>query len=105
MPSVEQGEKKDHYMKRCVPMLIKEGKKQDQAVAQCLNMFKEKWKAKAKEDGKPTDSPEWKQAEEQKMQAAMANFNWDECAECLEREREANHKMGFFELDIPNKTF
>ena len=47
MPSVEKNETESHYMARCVPILIKEGKKKDQAVAQCLNMFKEKWKAKS----------------------------------------------------------
>lgn len=49
MPSVKTGEKQADYMHRCVPQLIKEGKKQDQAVAQCLNMFKEHWKAKGVE--------------------------------------------------------
>lgn len=79
MPSVKKNEKQGHYMKRCVPMLIKEGKNQDQAVAQCLNMFREKWKAKGSE-------PEW-----------------DECPECVQREIEANHKAGIFEIDFPNK--
>jgi len=95
MPSVEKGEKKDHYMKRCVPMLIKEGKKQDQAVAQCLNMFKEKWKAKGEVLGE--DSPEFAKA--------MAEFDWDSCPECVQRETEANHNAGIFDIDIPNKKF
>lgn len=95
MPSVQTGEKKDHYMKRCVPMLIKEGKKQDQAVAQCLNMFKEKWKAK---DGVGDESSA-------EFQSALASFNWEDCPECLELERQLNHLHGIYEIDVPNKTF
>lgn len=81
MPSVKKNENESHYMGRCVPMLIKEGKSKKQAIAQCLNMFKEKWKAKG-------SSP-----------------NWDECPECVQRELEANRKVGIFELDIPNNQF
>ena len=94
MPSVKKNEKQAHYMSRCVPMLIKEGKKQDQAVAQCLSMFKQKWKAKGEE------VPDEASAE---FQDALANFDWDNCPECLARESEANHSIGIFELDIPNK--
>lgn len=47
MPSVEPHETREHYMERCVPVLIKEGHDQKQAVAQCENMFKEKWHAKS----------------------------------------------------------
>jgi len=96
MPSVEKGEKKNHYMKRCVPMLIKEGKKQDQAVAQCLNMFKEKWKAKGNKNLYETSA---------EFQEALANFNWDDCPECLEMESRINHLRGIYEIDIPNKRF
>lgn len=95
MPSVQKGEKKDHYMKRCVPMLIKEGKKQDQAVAQCLSMFKQKWKAK----GETADEAS------AEFQEALANFDWDNCPECVERESQANHAHGIFNIDIPNKRF
>ena len=96
MPSVQKGEKKDHYMKRCVPMLIKEGKKQEQAVAQCLSMFKQKWKAKGQE------MPDEASAE---FLDALANFDWDNCPECLERESSANHNAGIYEIDIPSKKF
>lgn len=96
MPSVKKGEKKDHYMKRCVPMLIKEGKKQDQAVAQCLSMFKQKWKA-TKGEVPDENSGEFL--------AAIANFDWESCEECVQRETEANHSNGIFEIDIPNKSF
>lgn len=47
MPSVRPHETESDYMARCVPDLIREGKDKDQAVAQCLSMFKHKWKAKA----------------------------------------------------------
>jgi hypothetical protein len=96
MPSVKKGEKQGHYMQRCVPMLIKEGKKQDQAVAQCLSMFKQKWKAKG---GKLLDETS------AEFQAALEEFDWDNCPECLAREQEANHKAGIFDIDIPNKKF
>lgn len=46
MPTRRKGESKSSYMKRCVPMLIKEGKSQDQAVAICMNMSKKKSPAK-----------------------------------------------------------
>lgn len=95
MPSVKKGEKQSHYMHRCVPMLTKEGKKQDQAVAQCLGMFREKWKAKG---GNPDESSA-------EFKDALANFDWDNCPECVERETEANHNAGVFEIDIPRKKF
>ena len=90
MPSVQKGEKKDHYMKRCVPMLVKEGKKQDQAVAECLNLFKEKWKAKGN-ILPPDDSKEFSDA--------IAAFDFSDCLECVELERK---QTGIFEIDIPN---
>ncbi len=96
MPSVQKGEKQGHYMKRCVPMLIKEGKKQDQAVAQCLSMFKQKWKAKGEE------APDEASAE---FQAALAAFNWEDCPECLALEQELDHAKGIYTLDVPNNRF
>jgi hypothetical protein len=96
MPSVKKNESKSHYLKRCIPMLIKEGKEQKQAIAECINLFKQKWKAKG---GKPLDETS------AEFQEALANFDWDNCPECLEREAEANHKAGIFELDIPKKKF
>ena len=39
MPTPKKDEKESDYMNRCVPMLIKEGKKPDQAVAICNSMF------------------------------------------------------------------
>ena len=47
MPSVLPNEIESHYMERCVPMLIGEGKDKDQAVAQCMNMFKENFQEKS----------------------------------------------------------
>lgn len=43
MPSVRKGESQSSYMSRCVPAVKAEGKKQNQAIAQCINMFKQKW--------------------------------------------------------------
>lgn len=40
MPDRKPGESKQEYMERCVPMLIKEGKSPDQAVAICASMAK-----------------------------------------------------------------
>ena len=48
MPSVKKNESKSSYMKRCVSQVVAEGKKQTQAVAQCLNMYKSKWTSKKK---------------------------------------------------------
>lgn len=42
MPIPNKEESKDDFMKRCVPMLIDEGKKQEQAVAQCGGLFDNK---------------------------------------------------------------
>lgn len=40
-PKPQEGESKDDYMARCIPMLIDEGKDKDQAVSQCSAMFDE----------------------------------------------------------------
>lgn len=45
MPSVKRGESQSNYMKRCVPMVMAEGKKNKAAVGQCMGMFKSKWQA------------------------------------------------------------
>ncbi len=43
MPTPRKNEKKDDYMKRCVPMVMEEGTAKDnkQAVAICMSMFKQ----------------------------------------------------------------
>ena len=43
MPTPNKGEKQKDYMKRCVPMVMKEGTAQDnkQAVAICFSMWKQ----------------------------------------------------------------
>ena len=46
MPTPKKDEKKSDYMQRCVPMLINEGKKPDQAVAICSSMYDEHKKDK-----------------------------------------------------------
>lgn len=42
MPEVKPGEDKSSYMHRCVPVVMDEGKPQDQAVAICLSKYKGK---------------------------------------------------------------
>lgn len=71
-------------------MLIKEGKNQDQAVAQCLSMFRQKWKAKGVDFND----------DDEMMERYMQD---DNCPECDEHEASANHQKGIFEIDIPNK--
>jgi hypothetical protein len=41
----------------------------------------------------------------QEFKDALANFNFEDCPECLEQERQINHKLGIFSLDIPNNNF
>lgn len=55
MPTPKKGESKSKYMSRCVPVVVGEGKTQDQAVAQCSGMFdnrKKTFKAVICEDGR-----------------------------------------------------
>ena len=92
MPSVQKGEKKNHYMHRCVPMLVKEGKSQDQAVAQCLSMFRQHWQAKGKI--LPADP----MAVE--FQELLAQFDWDECPECMKMENDIKKLHGIYEIDM-----
>lgn len=46
MPTPKKGESKSEYMNRCIPILVREGKKPDQAVAICSSMFENKEKGK-----------------------------------------------------------
>lgn len=41
MPKPTSDESRSDYMKRCVPMLIDEGKDKDQAVAICSSMWEQ----------------------------------------------------------------
>jgi len=41
MPNIKEGESEDDYVKRCIPVLINEGKSSEQAVAQCHGMYKQ----------------------------------------------------------------
>lgn len=40
MPTPRKGEKQAGWMTRCIPVLIREGKKRDQAVAICGSMWR-----------------------------------------------------------------
>jgi hypothetical protein len=42
MPRVKPNETEKEWMARCMPAVLAEGKKQEQAVAQCLNMYRQK---------------------------------------------------------------
>jgi len=44
MPKPRAKEKKDEFIKRCIPILIKEGRKKDQAIAICHSLFKNRKK-------------------------------------------------------------
>jgi len=90
MPSVHKGEKQSDYMHRCVPMLTKEGKKHDQAVAQCINMFKEHWKAKG--NVWPDD--------EKEQSKILTQASFEDCPECVKLEDEINKAHGLFVIDM-----
>jgi hypothetical protein len=46
MPDVGKYETEDDWMGACVPKMVDEGKSQDQAVAACLNQWRNKEEAK-----------------------------------------------------------
>ena len=48
MPSVKKGEKRNDYVGRCVPEVMKEGKGQKAAVGKCEGMYSGKWKGSKK---------------------------------------------------------
>ena len=45
MPEPKSGENEQAFVSRCIPILVKEGKKQDQAQGQCFGMYRD-WKKK-----------------------------------------------------------
>jgi hypothetical protein len=73
MPEMKDGESQSEWMKRCVPVRIKEGNKQDQAVAVCASMWRKKYggeKPKAKtfdevmKAGRTIDEPRQEELDE-----------------------------------------
>ena len=44
MPKPKKNEKKKDFMNRCIPEVIKEGKKTNQAIAQCSSMYENRKK-------------------------------------------------------------
>jgi hypothetical protein len=51
MPSINKGESRDDYLKRCVPYVMKnEGLAQDAAVGKCEGMFTQHQKHHAEEN-------------------------------------------------------
>lgn len=49
MPDVKPGESEEAFVSRCVPIVMAEGKTQDQALGQCYGMYRSS-KAKSKID-------------------------------------------------------
>jgi len=49
MPTIRSGEKKKDWLKRCIPVLIEEGKSEEQASAICYSMWAEKRKVNSME--------------------------------------------------------
>jgi hypothetical protein len=49
MPTPRKGEKKNDFMKRCVPQVVNEGKESDQAVAICNSLWENRGKKEADE--------------------------------------------------------
>lgn len=48
MPTPNKTETKENFIGRCIPMMIHEGRKRDQAVAICHSLWKNKKAAKYK---------------------------------------------------------
>ena len=46
MPTPKKNESEEDFVARCIPVLIKEGKTQEQAVAQCHSMYRQAKKVK-----------------------------------------------------------
>jgi len=44
MPTPRKGERKKEFINRCIPMLVDEGKPQNQAIAQCHSIWDNKEK-------------------------------------------------------------
>jgi len=61
MPQISDKDNMDSWMKKCVPYLVnKENKNQKQAVAQCINMFKQR-----KQKSKANTDPIWEDFEKE----------------------------------------
>ena len=54
MPTPSAGENRTHFLSRCVPMLIHEGRKQSQAVAICHSLYRRKDDAETESDSPDT---------------------------------------------------
>ena len=50
MPIPTEGESREHFMNRCIPMLIEEGRKPDQAFAICNSLWNNKGNKKLKNE-------------------------------------------------------
>jgi hypothetical protein len=45
MPVPDKGETREHFIDRCIPMIVKEGKTQKQAEGECYGIWDEHHKA------------------------------------------------------------
>ena len=48
MPTPIQDESREHFLDRCIPQLIQEGKSRDQAIAQCISLYEQRKEQKCK---------------------------------------------------------
>jgi hypothetical protein len=48
MPNVKSGEKRDDFLKRCIPMVMNEGADQDAAVGKCEGIYNEAKKSEVR---------------------------------------------------------
>ena len=48
MPAVKPGESEKDYVARCIPVVVKEGKTQEQAAGKCHGMYRSHRKAARK---------------------------------------------------------
>lgn len=78
------------YVSKCINVVKKENpnKSLDAIIGQCEGMWKSHWNKKKKSNASLTEEEFW------------AEFDWADCSECVE----LSHKLGEFEVDIPNKS-
>ena len=48
MPEIQEGEERDHWLERCIPIMVDEGRENDQAVAICNTMWRDHMGDKSK---------------------------------------------------------
>jgi len=56
MPTPRVGETRDHFLSRCIPEVVGEGKPQDVAVAQCISLWENRDKMFGNKDEFKSDA-------------------------------------------------